>query len=53
MTSEVTAQALDPAKGIYGVGFEMGLEQLLKDTAVEDVVKKIKEYRGVVIAKMG
>lgn len=53
MTGEATAQALDPEKGIYGAGFEMDLEHLLKDTAVEDVVKKIKEYRDAVVAKMG
>ena len=53
MSDEVIGQLLNIDKGIYGAGFEIGLEHLLTDTAVEDVVKRIKEHMGAIIPRMG
>lgn len=52
MTGELVRQDLDSEKGIHGVGFEIGLEQLLADGAVENMVKRIAEYRDVIVARM-
>lgn len=49
MSDKVIVQNLNTDQGFYGAGFEIGLEHLLTESAVEDVVKRIKEYRDAII----